>query len=152
MKNTNDVLIKCYNRMQGVGKILLFLLFRCIDIVLLRLLLSLFALTWNAEVCVTEIWISCKWGSFTCHGRYFILWSFVNIYIYIIVHQKKKLLRNAPCFQEHLYDYSGFSSVTFVPALMERVANNVNIKTGKLQCSSGGIKNIKINYFTGGII
>lgn len=75
------------------------------------------------------------------------------IYTYILLCiRKKKLLRNAPCFQEHLYDYSGFSSVTFVPALMERVANNVNIKTGKLQCSSGGIKNIKINYFTGGII
>lgn len=51
-----------------------------------------------------------------------------------------------------MYDYSGFSSVTFVPALMERVANNVNIKTGKLQCSFGGIKNIKINYFTRGVI
>lgn len=132
--------------MQGVGEIMLFLLFHCIYIILLRLLLSLFALTWNAEVCVTETWISCKWGSFTCHGRYFILWSFVNICIYIIAHQKK-LLRNAPCFQEHLYDYSGFSSVTFVLALMERIANNVNIKTGKLQCSFGGIKNIKNKLF-----
>lgn len=71
--------------------------------------------------------------------------------IYIIAHQKKKL-RNAPCFQEQLYDYSGLSSVTFVLALMERVANNVNIKTGKLQCSFDGIKNIKINYFLGGVI
>lgn len=134
IKNTNDILIKCFNHMQGVGKILLFLLFHCIYIILLRLLLSLFALTWNAEVYVTEIWISCKWRSFTCHGRYFILWSFVNIYIYYCT-SEKNLLRNAPCFQEYLYDYSGLSSVTFVLALMERVANNVNIKTGKLQCS-----------------
>lgn len=74
------------------------------------------------------------------------------IYTYILLRIRTNLLRNAPCFQEHLYDYSGFSSVTFVPALMERVANNVNIKTGKLQCSFGGIKNIKINYFTGGVI
>lgn len=74
------------------------------------------------------------------------------IYTYILLRIRKKLLRNAPCFQEHLYDYSGFSSVTFVLALMERVANNVNIKTGKLQCSFGGIKNIKINYFLGGVI
>lgn len=57
--NTNNILIKCYNHMQGVEKILLFLLFHCIYIILLRLLLSLFALTWNAEVYVTEIWISC---------------------------------------------------------------------------------------------
>lgn len=74
------------------------------------------------------------------------------IYTYILLCIRKKLLRNAPCFQEHLYDYFGFSSVTFVPALMERVANNVNIKTGKLQCSFGGIKNIKRNCFTGGVI
>lgn len=49
------------------------------------------------------------------------------IYTYILLRIRKNLLRNAPCFQEHLYDYSGFSSVTFVLALMERVANNVNI-------------------------
>jgi len=133
--------------MQGVEKILLFLLFHCIYIILLRLLLSLFALTWNAEVYVTEIWISC--------GEVLLAMEDILYYeallIYIIAHQKKKL-RNAPCFQEQLYDYSGLSSVTFVLALMERVANNVNIKTGKLQCSFDGIKNIKINYFLGGVI
>lgn len=71
------------------------------------------------------------------------------IYTYILLRIRKKMLRNAPCFQEHLYDYLGLSSVTFVLALMERVANNVNIKTGKLQCSFGGIKNIKRNRFPG---
>lgn len=71
------------------------------------------------------------------------------IYTYILLRIRKKNAQKCTLLSGTLYDYLGLSSVTFVLALMERVANNVNIKTGKLQCSFGGIKNIKRNYFPG---